>query len=164
MICKLTDADFQDILTVVNDAAKVYDGRIPDDRWKFPYMPAQELKEEIKNGVQFYGLKENNFLIAVMGMQRVKDVILIRHAYVLTGRRRIGLGEKLLKHLFTLVHTSKVYVGTWEAADWAIKFYEKHGFRLVSEEEKNKLLKKYWCIPERQIETSVVLELKGQLQ
>ena len=126
-------------------------------------MPAQELKEEIQRGVQFYGLEENNSLIAVMGMQRVNDVILIRHAYVLTSRQRIGLGEKLLKHLLSLVHASKVYVGTWQAAGWAIKFYEKQGFQLVSEEEKNKLLKKYWCISERQIETSVVLELKRQL-
>ena len=134
------------------------------DRWKIPYMPAQELKEEIQRGVKFYGLKEKDALIAVMGIQRVNDVTLIRHAYVLTSHQRIGLGEKLLNHLLSLVQTSKVYVGTWEAAGWAIKFYEKHGFQLVSEEEKNKLLKKYWCIPERQIETSVVLELKRQLQ
>jgi GNAT superfamily N-acetyltransferase len=164
MVCKLTNFDFRDILTVVNDAAKVYKGKIPDDRWKIPYMPELELKEEIQMGVQFYGLKENNSLIAVMGIQRVNDVTLIRHAYVLTSHQRIGLGEKLLKHLLSLVHTSKVYVGTWEAAGWAVKFYEKHGFQLVSEEEKNKLLKKYWSIPERQIETSVVLELKRQLQ
>jgi len=164
MICKLTDIDFQDILTVVNDAAKVYKGKIPDDRWKIPYMPAPELKEEIQRGVQFYGSKANNSLIAVMGMQRVNDVILVRHAYVLTSHQRIGFGEKLLKHLLGLVHTSKVYVGTWEAAGWAIKFYQKHGFQLVSDEEKTKLLKKYWCIPERQIETSVVLDLKRQLQ
>ena len=164
MICKLTSDDFQDILTVVNDASIIYKGKIPDDRYKTPYMPPQELIEEIQRGVQFYGLKENNSLIAVMGMQRFKDVTLIRHAYVLPKHQRIGLGEKLLKHLLSLVHTSKVYVGTWIAAGWAIKFYEKHGFQLVSEEEKNKLLKKYWCIPERQIETSVVLEIKRQPQ
>ena len=164
MISKLTDIDFHEILTVVNDAAKVYKGKIPDDGWKIPYMPAQELKDEIKRGVQFYGLKELNSLIAVMGIQRVNDVTLVRHAYVLTSYQRIGLGEKLLKHLLCLAHTSKVYVGTWKAAGWAIKFYEKNGFQLVWEEEKNKLLKKYWCIPDRQIETSVVLELKGQLQ
>ena len=164
MICKLANADFQDILTVVNDAAIVYKGNIPADRWKIPYMSAQELKEEIQRGVQFYGLTEKGVLIAVMGIQRVSDVTLIRHAYVLTNQQRIGHGEKILNHLLDLVQTSKVYVGTWEAAGWAIKFYEKHGFQLVSKEEKNKLLKKYWCIPERQIETSVVLELKRQLQ
>ena len=163
MICKLTNVDFQDILTVVNDASIVYKGKIPADRWKIPYMPAQELKEEIRKGVKFYGLKEKGKLIAVMGVQRVNDVTLIRHAYVLPSCQRMRLGEKLLCHLLRLVKTSKVYVGTWDAAGWAIKFYEKHGFQLVSEEEKNKLLKKYWCIPDRQIETSVVLELKRQL-
>ena len=164
MICKLSIVDFQDILTVVNQAATVYKGKIPDDRWKIPYMSAQELKDEIQKGIQFYGLKELDSLIAVMGIQLVNDVTLIRHAYVLTSHQRIGVGEKLLKHLLSLVYTSKVYVGTWEAAGWAIKFYEKHGFRIVLEEAKNKLLKKYWCIPERQIETSVVLELQRQSQ
>ena len=101
---------------MVNDAAIAYKGKIPADRWKEPYMPAQELKEEIQSGVQFYGLKENNVLIAVMGIQRVNDVTLIRHAYVLTSHQRKGFGEKLLKHLLSLVQTSKVYVGTWEAA------------------------------------------------
>jgi GNAT superfamily N-acetyltransferase len=164
MICQLTNVDFQDILMVVNDASKVYDGKIPEDRWKFPYMPEQELKEEIRRGVKFFGIKEKGALIAVMGVQRVNDVTLIRHAYVLASHQRIGLGEKLLNHLLSLVQTSKVYVGTWEAADWAMKFYEKHGFQLISKEEKNKLLKKYWCIPERQIETSVVLEIERHPQ
>ena len=127
-------------------------------------MTAQELKEEIQRGVQFYGLKENNVLVAVMGIQPVNDVTLIRHAYVLTSYQRKGYGEKLLKHLLALAETSTVYVGTWEAAAWAIKFYQRNGFKLVSTEEKNKLLKKYWSIPERQVETSVVLELKRQLQ
>jgi N-acetylglutamate synthase-like GNAT family acetyltransferase len=163
MIRKLKNVDFQDILTVVNDASTVYKGKIPADRWKIPYMSAQELKEEIWKGVKFYGFKEKGKLIAVMGMQRVNDMTLIRHAYVLPSCQRMGLGEKLLCHLLSLVKTSKVYVGTWEAAGWAIEFYEKHGFHLVSEEEKNKLLEKYWCIPDRQIETSVVLELKRQL-
>ena len=164
MIFKLTNTDFQDILRVVNDAAIVYKGKIPIDRWKIPYMSMQELKEEIRDGVQFYGLKEHNTLTAVMGIQRVTNVTLIRHAYVLTNYQRKGFGEKLLTHLIGLVQTSKVYVGTWNAADWAIKFYQKHGFTLVSTEEKNKLLKKYWNIPERQVETSVVLELKRQPQ
>jgi GNAT superfamily N-acetyltransferase len=164
LICILTNDDFQDILNVVNNAAIIYKGKIPTDRWKIPYMSAQELKEEILNGLQFYGIKEKNTLVAVMGIQRVRDVTLIRHAYVLTSHQRNGLGEKLLNHLLSLVETLKIYVGTWEAANWAIKFYEKHGFQLVSKQEKNKLLKKYWCIPERQIETSVVLESKRQLQ
>ncbi len=164
MISKLAMSDFQAILTVVNDAAIAYKGKIPSDRRKEPYMSAQELKEEIQSGVQFYGLKDNNVLVAVMGIQPIKDVTLIRHAYVLTSYQRKGYGEKLLKHLLSLAEKSKIYVGTWEAATWAIKFYKKYGFELVSTEEKNKLLKKYWSIPERQVETSVVLELKGQLQ
>ena len=160
MICKLTTADFEAILNVVNNSAAAYKGKIPNDRWKEPYMPAQELKEEIQSGVQFYGWKENNVLVAVMGIQLVNDVTLIRHAYVLTSQQRKGLGENLLNYLLGLAQTSEVYVGTWEAAAWAVNFYEKHGFKLVSTEEKNKLLKKYWNIPERQVETSVVLELK----
>ena len=164
MISKLATSDFQAILTVVNDAAIAYKGKIPSDRWKEPYMSAQELQEEIQRGVQFYGLKHNNVLVAVMGIQPVDDVTLIRHAYVLTGYQRKGYGEKLLKHLLALAETSTVYVGTWEVATWAIKFYQRNGFKLVSTEEKNKLLKKYWNIPERQVETSLVLELKGQLQ
>jgi len=127
-------------------------------------MPAQELAEEIHSGVQFYGWKDQNVLLALMGIQFVNDVTLIRHAYVLPGHQRKGLGEKLLKHLLGLTKTSKIYVGTWEAATWAIKFYQKFGFELVSTEEKNRLLKKYWSIPERQVETSVVLELKGSPQ
>jgi GNAT superfamily N-acetyltransferase len=162
MICELTNIDLKAILEVVNSAAMAYKGKIPDDRWKEPYMAAQELEEEIKNGVQFYGLRENDALVAVMGIQFVNDVTLIRHAYVLRNYQRKGLGEKLLKHLISLTRTSKVYAGTWEAASWAIKFYQKHGFKLVSLEEKNNLLMKYWNIPKRQVETSVVLELKRQ--
>ncbi|MGD0069969.1 MAG: GNAT family N-acetyltransferase [Candidatus Bathyarchaeia archaeon] len=162
MIRKLTNTDFQSILNVVNNAAIAYKGKIPNDRWKEPYMPAQELQEEIRSGVQFYGCIEDNTLIAIMGIQPVNDVTLIRHAYVLTSHQRKGLGEKLLKHLLSLAKTSTVYAGTWEAAPWAIKFYGKHGFKLVSTQEKNNLLKKYWNIPERQVETSVVLELKRQ--
>ena len=162
MIRKLTNTDFQAILTVVNDAAIAYKGKIPADRWKEPYMPAQELKEEIQSGVQFYGYIENNILIAVMGIQPVNDVTLIRHAYTLTSHQRKGVGEKLLNHLLILAQTDRILVGTWETAPWAIKFYQKHGFKLLSREETNKLLKKYWNIPERQVETSVVLEHKRQ--
>jgi len=164
MIRKLTNVDTQAIFTVVNDAALAYKGKIPGDRWKEPYVSASELKEEMLSGLQFYGWRENNALIAVMGIQPVNDVTLIRHAYTLTSYQRKGYGEKLLKHLLSLAETSKVYVGTWEAATWAIKFYQCKGFKLVSIEEKNNLLKKYWSIPERQVETSVVLELKRQTQ
>jgi GNAT superfamily N-acetyltransferase len=164
MICKLANDDFQAILTIVNEAASVYRGKIPADCWKEPYMPQQELQEELESGVQFYGYKENRVLVAVMGIQLVGDVTLIRHAYVLTSHQRGGLGEKLLKHLLGLAKTAVVYVGTWEAAPWAIKFYQKHGFKLVSTEEKNKLLNKYWHISERQVQTSVVLQNKRQPQ
>jgi len=163
MICKLTNVDFQDILTVVNDAAVVYKGRIPKDRWKVPYMPAQELEEELRRGVQFYGLKEKGTLIAAMGIQRVEDVTLIRHAYVLPSEQRKGLGQKLLKYLLGLAATPVIYVGTWKAADWAVRFYDKNGFKLVSEAEKNMLLRNYWRISDRQVETSVVLKMERQL-
>ena len=161
MIYRLATDDIQAILIVVNNAA-AYKGKIPDDVWKEPYMPAEELKEEIRSGVQFYGWKENNALIVVMGIQAVDDVTLIRHAYALTARQRKGLGQRLLRHLLGLAVTRQVYVGTWEAASWAIKFYEKNGFELVSTVEKDRLLRKYWKIPERQVETSVVLQLKRQ--
>ncbi len=160
MICKLSSSDFNDILRVVNEAAKAYKDVIPDDRWKEPYMPADELQNEIVDGVEFYGWKENNILVGVMGIQQVKDVTLIRHAYVLTNRQRSGIGARLLQHLLTLAQTPVVLVGTWEATSWAIRFYQKHGFRLTSREETNRLLKKYWDIPERQVETSVVLKFQ----
>jgi GNAT superfamily N-acetyltransferase len=160
MIRKLTDADFQVILTVVNDAAIAYRGKIPADRWKEPYMPAQELEEEIQSGVQFFGYIENYAIVAVMGIQPVGDVTLIRHAYTLTNHQRKGIGEKLLNHLLPLAQTDRILVGTWETAPWAIRFYQKHGFVLLSRQETNMLLKKYWSIPERQVETSIVLEYK----
>jgi len=159
MIRRLLPFDFDDILTVVNDAAQVYKGIIPADRWKEPYMPAEELKEEIADGVEFYGLKEDDVLLGVMGVQRVRDVTLIRHAYVLRSHKRKRIGEKLLNHLRGLAKTSTVLVGTWEAAWWAVTFYEKNGFILVTKGEKNRLLRNYWQIPERQVKTSVVLKL-----
>jgi GNAT superfamily N-acetyltransferase len=162
MISRLQPADFKSILHVVNEAAEAYRGVIPQDRWKEPYMPMEELREEIGSGVEFYGWREDGVLVAVMGIQQVNNVTLIRHAYVLTSRQRRGIGEKLLRHLLSVARTSEVLVGTWEAASWAIRFYKKHGFQLVSKEEKNRLLRKYWNIPERQVETSVVLRLKGQ--
>ena len=160
MICSLSPIDSDYILNVVNDAAEAYEDVIPRDRWRDPYMSAEELKKEIRDGVEFYGWKENNVVVGVMGIQPLGDVTLIRHAYVLTNRQRKGIGEKLLNHLLSLAHTSTVLVGTWEAAQWAIRFYEKHGFRLVPTQEKNRLLRKYWKIPDRQVQTSVVLKLK----
>lgn len=164
MICKLTNNHFQVLLTVINDAATAYRGKIPADRWKEPYMSSEELKEEIQRGIQFYGYLENNVLIAVMGIQPVDDVTLIRHAYTLTSHQRKGIGEKLLNRLLKLARTDRILVGTWESALWAIKFYEKQGFKLLSREETNKLLKKYWRIPDRQVETSIVLEHERRLQ
>lgn len=160
MIRKLGESDFQTIYAVVNEAAAAYKGRIPVDRWREPYMPQEELREEIDAGVEFYGYIQNGRVVAVMGIQRVGDVTLIRHAYTLTSCQRQGLGEKLLKHLLSLAETDLILVGTWEAAPWAIRFYEKNGFQLLSREETNKQLKTYWNIPERQIETSVVLQQK----
>ena len=161
MILLLQPDDFDSILRVINDASNIYKGVIPDDRWKEPYMSSEELREEINSGVKFYGWFENDLLVAVMGIQFVKGTTLIRHAYVLTTHQRQKIGENLLRYLLSLASTSKVLVGTWEAAKWAISFYQKHGFRLVSYEEKEYLLRKYWSISDRQIETSVVLNLEN---
>lgn len=161
MIHKLAFSDFDSILYIINEAAQAYRDVIPEDRWKDPYMPAGELRREIESGVEFYGWVQGDTLVAVMGFQLVKDTTLIRHSYVLTEYQRRGIGEKLLKHLIGLAQTPEILVGTWEANTRAICFYEKHGFKLVSREDKDRLLRKYWNIPERQIETSVVLKLKN---
>ena len=162
MIHKLQPSVITPILNIVNEAAEAYKGIIPEDRWKEPYMSTEELREEITSGVKFYGWIENDILVAVMGIQLVNDVTLIRHAYVLSSHQRRGIGEKLLRHLLKMVRTSEVLVGTWEAAYWAIRFYEKHGFKLVTKKETDQLLRKYWNIPERQIESSVVLRLEKE--
>jgi N-acetylglutamate synthase-like GNAT family acetyltransferase len=156
MIRPCTDSDVLNISAIVNDAAQAYKSVIPADRWHEPYMSVAELKAEIASGVKFWGYGDGGQLIGVMGMQTVKDVTLIRHAYVRTEMRSRGIGGKLLAHLLGQIE-GRILVGTWKAADWAVKFYQNHGFRLVSEEEKDRLLKTYWNIPERQIETSVVL-------
>ncbi len=161
MIRKLSLSDFDSILEVINDAAQAYKGVIPKDRWKEPYMPADELREEIEAGVIFYGWVEDESIVGVMGIQTVKDTTLIRHSYVLTEYQRRGIGGKLLKHLMTITYTSELLVGTWADATWAISFYEKNDFKLVSREENDKLLHEYWNVPERQIETSVVLKHKN---
>jgi len=160
MIRKLSPSNLDPILKVINDAAQAYKGVIPDDLWKEPYMSSEELRHEIDSGVEFYGWFENDVLLGVMGIQFVGDVTLIRHAYVLPEHQRRGIGSKLLRHLISLAKTSEILVGTWANATWAIRFYEKHGFKLVPPEEKDKLLRKYWNIPERQIEASVVLRLR----
>lgn len=160
MIRKLSSADLDTIYRVVNDAAQAYQGVIPDDRWKEPYMPREELREEINAGVEFYGWIEDNDIIGVMGIQPVKDTTLIRHAYVLTQHQRKGIGGRLLKYLIALIESPEIMIGTWEDAEWAIRFYQKHDFELVHDKEKNRLLMKYWDIPNRQMETSVVLKLK----
>jgi GNAT superfamily N-acetyltransferase len=163
MIRKLAQADLQTILAIINDAAIAYKGKISSDCWKEPYMSAHELKEEIESGVQFYGCTQNDALVAVMGIQPVGDVTLIRHAYTLTSHQRQGIGEKLLNYLLGLAQTKRILVGTWEMAPWAVGFYQKHGFILLSREETNRLLRKYWNISGRQIETSVVLEQERHL-
>jgi GNAT superfamily N-acetyltransferase len=151
-----TDIDFDAIYEIINDAAQAYKGRIPADRWHEPYMSREHLRHEMDAGVVFWGYEENGALLGVMGIQDVQDVTLIRHAYVRTSSQGKGIGGKLLSHLLTLTERP-VLVGTWAAASWAIRFYERHGFRLVTWEEKEMLLRKYWNIPERQTQTSVVL-------
>jgi GNAT superfamily N-acetyltransferase len=144
------------VLAIVNAAAEAYRGVIPEDRWHEPYMDAAELDREIAAGVVFWGFEEDGELVGVMGIQPVGDVDLIRHAYVRPGRQRGGIGGALLAHLRDQA-SRPMLVGTWAAAEWAIRFYERHGFELVSRERKTELLQRYWDIPERQIETSVVL-------
>ena len=156
MIRKCDDTDFEVIYEIVNDGAQAYKGVIPADRLKEPYMDREELRHEIDAGVEFWGYEEAGELLGVMGIQHVLDVTLIRHAYVQTARQNRGIGGKLLLHLRTMT-SRPILIGTWADASWAIRFYEKHGFRVVTVEEKNRLLKKYWSIPDRQIETSVVL-------
>jgi len=150
------DKDFEVILAIINDGAEAYRSVIPLDRWKEPYMGADELRHEIEKGVSFSGAERDELLVGVMGIQLVADVILIRHAYVRTACQNQGIGGHLLRHLTDRVDLP-VLIGTWAAALWAIRFYERHGFTMVEADEKDRLLKTYWSIPERQIETSVVL-------
>ena len=144
------------ILEIVNAAAEVYRGVIPADRWHEPYMDSAELERELADGVAFWGYEADGALIGVMGIQPVGDVDLIRHAYVLPGNQVAGIGRDLLEHLRAL-SARRILVGTWAAAEWAIRFYRRNGFEQVSPERKTVLLQTYWNIPERQIETSVVL-------
>jgi len=156
MIRKCTEADFEAVYEIINDAAEAYRGVIPGDRWHEPYMSREQLKQEIGAGVQFWGFEENSVLIGVMGIQDKGDVTLIRHAYVRSRMRNHGIGSRLLQFLESTTE-KPILIGTWADATWAVAFYQKYGYRLVSTEEKNHLLKKYWSIHERQVETSVVL-------
>ncbi len=156
MIRQCTGNDVVIILEIINDAASAYRGVIPEDCRHEPYMSMDYLQQELEAGVRFWGYEQNGVLVGVMGIQHVRDVTLIRHAYVRTMHRNKGIGAKLLSHLKTMT-TEPALVGTWAAAAWAIRFYEKHGFRLVTMEDKNRLLRRYWSISDRQTETSVVL-------
>ena len=144
------------ILAIVHAAAEAYRGVIPEDCWHEPYMPAQELAGEIAAGVAFWGYEADGALVGVMGIQPVRDVDLIRHAYVLPAHQRHGIGAALLQHLRRR-SARRMLIGTWAAAEWAIRFYRRHGFELVPPERKTALLKQYWAVPDRQIEASVVL-------
>lgn len=150
------EGDFAEMLDIINDAAEAYRDVIPADRWHEPYMGEGELAGEIAGGVSFQGYVKRARLLGVMGVQPVEDVTLIRHAYVRVGAQRGGIGAALLKHLLESTG-GPVLIGTWKSATWAIAFYEKHGFVRVAEAQKNRLLRRYWSIPARQIETSVVL-------
>src|SRR5687768_5173297 len=156
MISACEEKHFHEIYEIINDAASAYKGIIPEDRWHEPYMSKEELRRQMDDGVKFWGYFEDTQLAGVMGIQVKKEVTLIRHAYVRTAKRKTGIGSSLLTHLASIA-TTPVLIGTWADAGWAIGFYLKHGFRLLPENEKNKLLRRYWTIPERQVETSVVL-------
>lgn len=156
MIRQCDSRDFERIYFIINESAEAYRRVIPSDCFREPYMPRDELRREIDHGVVFWGCEEDGELVGVMGIKNVQDVALIRHAYVLTAKRNHEIGRRLLS--FLRAQTSRpILVGTWADAVWAIRFYEKHGFLLVSPEEKNLLLRKYWSVPERQIKNSVVL-------
>ena len=148
--------DVAQILAIINDAAQAYRGVIPADRWHEPYMSLDELQRGIRDGIAFWGYGTGRELAGVMGVQDRGEVTLVRHAYVRTAERRKGIGERLLRHLEATT-VKPVLIGTWSAAEWAIRFYEKNGYRVLSRPEIERLLRLYWSIPERQIETSVVL-------
>ena len=158
MISEYTKSDISKILHVINDASLRYKGVIPDNCWREPYMSEQELIDEFSNKVRMFGYNHNNKLTGVIGVQKVKDVILIRHAYTLTAYQGKGMGSALLEYLLKKNKNSRLLVGTWRNATWAIKFYEKFGFILHAKEQSTLLLKKYWKITSKQIENSVVLE------
>ena len=161
MIRRCTDDDLAAVQAIINDAARAYQGVVPADCWYEPYMPCEELRREVTAGVAFWGWEEKGELLGVTGLQTVRDVTLIRHAYVRTAYQGRGIGSALLTTLGRRVE-GRLLVGTWAAASWAIRFYEKHGFRQVPTAEKERLLRTYWIVPERQIATSVVLTRQVQ--
>lgn len=156
IVRRSTDADVGAILAIVNDAAHAYRGVIPADRWHDPYMSRDELAKEIAGGVVFWVAEQDGRILGVMGVQDKGDVALVRHAYVATTTQRTGVGTRLLRHVESLVD-KPILIGTWADASWAIEFYRRNGFSLVSSSDKDHLLRTYWSIPARQIETSVVL-------
>ena len=158
MISEYTKNDISKILHVINDASLRYKGIIPDNCWHEPYMSEHDLSGEFNDGVHMYGFQHDNKLIGVIGIQKVKDVILIRHAYTLTSYQGKGTGGALLEYLLKKNQNSRLLVGTWRNATWAIRFYEKFGFILHAKEQSTLLLRKYWKITSKQIENSVVLE------
>mgnify|MGYP001371311590 FL=1 len=158
MITECTKKNISNILYVINDASLKYKGIIPNDCWHEPYMTKQKLISEFANGVRMFGYNKDNILVGVMGIQELKDVTLIRHAYILTRYQGIGIGKSLLQNLFKINKNSCLLVGTWQNATWAIQFYEKFGFLLHTKKQTAQLLKKYWNLPSKQIENSVVLE------
>jgi GNAT superfamily N-acetyltransferase len=156
MIRACNDQDLQAVWSIINEGAEAYQGVIPADCLPETYMSFEELTHEIGAGVRFWGYEEKGTLVAVMGIQEIQDVTLIRHAYVRAAHQKQGIGGQLLAYLLEKVDGT-ILIGAWADATWAIRFYEKHGFQLVSPQDKNRLLKKYWTVSERQIETSVVL-------
>jgi GNAT superfamily N-acetyltransferase len=158
MITEYTKKDVSNILSVINNAALKYKGVIPDDCWHEPYMSEQELLNEFDSGVRVFGYKKNSILVGVMGIQELKDVTLIRHAYTISTYQGRGIGKILLQYLFKINKNSILYVGTWQDATWAIQFYEKFGFVMKKRKKTIELLKKYWEVSLKQIENSVVLE------
>ena len=157
MITKYTEKDVSNILSVINNAALKYKGVIPDDCWHEPYMSEQELIDEFDNGVRMFGYDMNNMLAGVMGIQELEDVTLIRHAYVRSQHQGMGIGKSLLEYLFDINKNSRMLVGTWQDASWAIRFYLKNGFILHNRAKTDQLLNKYWQVPLKQMEHSVVL-------
>jgi GNAT superfamily N-acetyltransferase len=156
MIRRCDERDFEVIWAIINDGAQAYEGVIPADCWTEPYMSKEKLRHEMDEGVVFWGYEEGGTVTGVMGIQPVQEVTLIRHAYVRTASQKRGIGAQLLAHLREMANGA-VLIGTWADAVWAIRFYERHGFQLVGSAEKDRLLKRYWSIPERQAKTSVVM-------
>ena len=158
MIRQCSDGEFENIFSIINDAAEAYRGVIPEDCWKEPYMPKQELISEFDNGVRMFGYGKDNMLVGVMGIQEVEAITLIRHAYTLSDYQGLGIGKSLLQYLFKINRSSSLLVGTWQDATWAIRFYMKNDFVLHTRKQTNRLLERYWQVPLKQMENSVVLE------